>query len=702
MEATAFLSRHPGLTGFSEQNALFMTVKELLDNAIDAVTTLKIEKNAQGMNPHLETRQAFKADVLPDVLLDLNKLDSTNDVDDGIKVICKDGGIGFKNDTFSFMVTAFRSGKRSSTTVEKASSQNTNTQNVHSQGASQNINRSQGSSQNTNSQSATTVTSQPNNAAASNSKKQSAMCGTFGIGLKMVLLHAQKVHRTDVPAMVVKSRLPSDGSGVMAAIFELGYITKRGESGEEVGTIGVTGMRKSTDAAPYATEVSAIVDGKVDRRIGQYVACVMLWRPYINFKLIDPRCITGPANALECLQELDCRRRVAKLFELDENNVVVGKSAAGHRVKVEAIVGFRSVLPHLVEANASGQMLGAAQDLVAAKIDVIRLANGMPLNPTGQLECAGTDAITKWISTCGGDFGIKMMAAAASSQHDIACDDSGPELFLQEIMIEVAATARSPAWPALVVVVNMCADNIPFCNLSKNAILAQDSCAALEACMGQALNSAFRQLKKKFPLAFDGFADWRLRRAKEFDAPFVAKHLANIVARSKNSAFSDRIKTMLADACKVEVEEEDGGKLKKRKVLQQSQELQTQASSSQFNPSQSNFDTQASWVEPVQSGAGKTEEEDAEFLQNRDLIQSQLTKLLLGGLDSAELRRKERLAVAEATQQLGGAFSTFQFYFLNFSSDRKFSSIFVFLFEFHVLALFFSTYSFQILICSTK
>ena len=208
MEATAFLSRHPGLTGFSERNALFMTVKELLDNAVDAVTTLKIENRAQGMNPHLESRQPFRDDSLPDVELDLHKLQSGEGVD-GVKVICRDAGIGFQNDTFSYMITAFRSGKRSGNNLtgdnlsQNARSQNTNSQNASqsnsqsvsssSAAATSQVSNSQNNSQHSSSQS--TAVTAPSSTIAKNSKKQNSMCGTFGIGLKMVLLHAQKVHR---------------------------------------------------------------------------------------------------------------------------------------------------------------------------------------------------------------------------------------------------------------------------------------------------------------------------------------------------------------------------------------------------------------------------------------------------------------------------------------------------------------------------
>ncbi len=254
------------------------------------------------------------------------------------------------------------------------------------------------------------------------------------------------------------------------------------------------------------------------------------------------------------------------------------------------------------------------------------------------------------------------------TQTEITYSNKGPDLFLQDIGIDVAATGvlnillklfnntflfllylknvvksktvlcfckigRSPAWPALVIVMNMIADNIPFCNLSKNAILAEGSCGNVSGATTTALNQAFKQLKKKFPLGFDGFADWRLRRAKEFDAPFVARHLANIVARSKNKTFTERIKTLLAEATSTSSSQEsqESQQSKKRKL-------------------EENIDTQMSWIEPevVNAGAGvSTEESDVNFLEDRELVCSQLTNLLLKGLDT--VKRKDQNSVRAAT-----------------------------------------------------
>ncbi len=87
MEACAFLNRHPGLTGFSEQNALFMTVKELLDNALDAVTSVRLQDSNHNVDPHNKNRNPFNEAVCPDVELVLERMEGG-----GSRVICKDQG----------------------------------------------------------------------------------------------------------------------------------------------------------------------------------------------------------------------------------------------------------------------------------------------------------------------------------------------------------------------------------------------------------------------------------------------------------------------------------------------------------------------------------------------------------------------------------------------------------------------------------
>ncbi|XP_053992779.1 uncharacterized protein LOC128883924 isoform X2 [Hylaeus volcanicus] len=547
----------PALSGFTEQDALFMTIKELVDNAVDACRHSKalFKHDADISKKKVSLQLLFDPTYTPD---DDKKLSPQLTL--WIKVL--DNGSGIEHSTIEHLGTLFGSSKPPWCHPEKASK------------AHDSLPQSL-----TNKRVYETPSSSPESWLHSQSDhetlnvyEKSSSCenvpsGKFGLGLKMVLLAS---HRNGLGKLDFQIRV----SPTSLANFRLKLNNPDSSGAIQVENLHYTFCHYND--WPWMTSVAVQITHTdiADCRVTNYFDLLALWNPEIQFTyefdntsllqcstitcknsydvcwfgLLDPHpssttakttTITWNPSLVLSLQERFSQRLhhqgyfVLQSTKISKSNITLVLFLCRHN---------NAANEQLTEETDYKTHLALLEDTV--KIWSWKSCNRVPLSSGDSSICFITQCLLKFFKRFGHYYGIFNVACQSSvSNSDQFPDDS----FFKMVSLLKTHRVAYATWTDLFMLINFDMEHIEYGSFSKSYIKGP-SC--IEPQFLSALQEGFLNLQTKcgnlcHELISVQKAQYLTALSK--DAPILASSLATLIQNSMNSEFRKQMQEFIEE-----------------------------------------------------------------------------------------------------------------------------------------------------------
>ncbi|CEL98482.1 unnamed protein product [Vitrella brassicaformis CCMP3155] len=508
-----FFLENMALTGFTADEGVLMTAKELVDNALDAVKRLQ---------PHARQFECQHKQQVEVLLEDhgLNDEDLLHPTDGQrfVEVVVRDSGIGLQHNNVDLLGTIFGSSSSAQNAANDALS----------------------------------------------------VAGKFGVGLKMVLLNSH-IHADGT--VRIKSRLSSREF----FHFSLSYSGDDGEVTAQPAEDAIaTNFPFMTEfrvciAYPSETLLPSI------QRLCNYLLLAKVWHPELELRLcVECQHVDMHPFTLDTTHQHP-QEVISSLIGVDgagssgSSSVVVHHTHFGATFKCEMVAVLDKKAPQAghhgqqtaeqgegdeadddatqheeADGPPEGDELRRASDdqTYNGTIQLYRSVNGMPLLSSEALSCGLTSLMGGFLRREGEQYGITLNNTHNNTTIAQANQDDSQGGMLGGVeCVTFTIAKKTDDWTRLRVFVNVSGASMEFGSFQKSFVKASHH---LETAVLQCTRAIFKALRHKCPDAFQCDEERRYEAARTIFLPVMSSNLCDIVFRSQNGAFRDEVLSLLS------------------------------------------------------------------------------------------------------------------------------------------------------------